>query len=390
VAGELVVSLIEPGELLEPAKLIQNLASGSLEGLPHVEFTDLEKLRQCPDKARCDEAFTHVLNLESNALEVERALSQHWNRYDARVYWRAQTALNQPGNANCLLGGFDTRLGAWNGSILEILPPGDFCDGNLPIDPVWAPGICGLGTGIAYLDIPKGINAVAQAQLHGLATYYPEYLKDSARAILTHLPTAAYPDGILAPYTRSRAVQGIVRPAPNPGLYLELIQRAQEADARGAAYLLTSNPLIAPTARPILRPLPTDQWDLTYPGLRGIELLKSVSTRTGIHSRWAQFADNRAFGGEPRPTGESGVASAEEHSRYGHATFLEVFPETITEASPRVPTMNLFCFALTAAPPWVVPIPLPPLPVPIIHLASSRLNTRWYSVPEGYALPSVK
>ena len=390
ITNQPVISLIDPGEIMQPGALVSALASGSLSGLPHLELTDLEKLKNCPNKAKCDDTTTHVINLESQAFELEKALSSAWNRYDARVYWRAQTAINQPMQlANCLIGGFDTRLGAWSGSAIENLPSGDFCD-EIPFDPTWAPGICGIGSGLLYLDVPKAARTVVEAQAHGLRKYYPDYIKDSLKAVVTRFPTALYPDGLLLTSLKGRAVQALMPPTPNIGLYAKLLQDAQQAETRGAAYLLSANPLLQSSVRPLLRSLPTDQWDLNYPGLRGIELLKAVSTRTAIFERWGQFADNKAFGGTPEPSGESGVSTVDDHARYGHATFMEVHPEVVAEVSPRMPTLGLFCFAIVVGPPWVIPVPLPPLPIPLFHAGEVRLDTRWYSVPEGYALPSAR
>ena len=331
---------------------------------------------------------------ETQGFKVEEGLSKLWNEYDARIYWRIQTDINGLSSlVNCTIGltNFDFTLGAWDSNFFATMPANLFCDGLGLQFPSYIEGICGLGDGTLWTDWERIGRNYANAIAHGLTNYYPDYWKRALALVGTNIPTAlnwGFP-GIATPgHPTGVTIQPVFGP-PQPQMYLELAQRAQQQDLRGAAYIMQRYPLnVLPREAlvQVLRWLPGDQIDPTRPGLEKLEDLKrGLTTREGIFDRTLQWASFRFFGGGPQPQGLTGASTPIEEAGVGHQVFFNVISRFATEVSPRVPMLWRSCFDLSSGLSIPFPLPLPP----VVH-AIPRVETMWTSVPEGRSIPGVQ
>lgn len=326
---------------------------------------------------------------------LERRLSEAWNRYDARMFWRIQTELG--GQAakliNCTIGqtNFDLFLGVWDHELIRNMKPGEFCDALEPDLTLYIPTFCSLMDALTFWDrVPV---VYARAYQHALTTYYPDYWKDVYAAITQTIPLALWWDGVypVLPGSSSGLVLQPIANVPNPGQYVHLALEAQRHDLRGFAYILARYPFLNLLGGGVLdrledtvRRLPFESDKDGESGLAHLEELKrTLSQREGIFSRSLQWAD--IVGKGPEPQGSSGAATPYEYAGVGHAVFLALQSGFFIEVSPRVPIFWRVCFTESIPP---VPIPVP-VPMPVLH-ANSRVDTRWLSVPEGYPIPNVK
>jgi hypothetical protein len=128
--------------------------------------------------------------------KLERALSEAWNRYDARVYWRVQTELGGQGSnlLNCTIGltNFDLYRGIWDRQLLTNVPSSEFCDGINPDWFLYIPTICSLMDSFTFWD--KVAESYRRAYTHALLHYYPEYWQDVLEAIAKNIPLALWWD----------------------------------------------------------------------------------------------------------------------------------------------------------------------------------------------------
>ena len=183
---------------------------------------------------------------ESVAEKVERGLSEAWNRFDARMFWRIQTEINGIGAylTNCGLGvlNLDLLLGVWDKNLLSNMPASDFCDDLNPEWFLYIPTFCSLMDVFTFWD--RVTQAYARAYTHALVRYYPEYWADVLKVIATNIPLALWWDGVypvLPGQTSGLVLQPIIN-LPNPQQYLNLALEAQKQDLRGFAYVLARYP----------------------------------------------------------------------------------------------------------------------------------------------------
>jgi hypothetical protein len=331
---------------------------------------------------------------EGQAFAVEEGLSKLWNEYDARIYWRIGTDINSLAYVpNCLVGltNFDFLLGAWDGKFFATLDSSLFCDGLGLQWPTYLIGLCGVGDGTLWTDWGRIQSNYANAVVHGVTNYYPDYFKKALGVIGKNMPTAlnwGFP-GIALPGQPTGVVLQPIFGTPQPAMYVKLAQRAQNIDVRGAAYIMQNYPLnVLPRdlLKQVLRWLPGDKIDPSMPGLEDVEALKrGLTTRTGTFDLPLQWATPAFLGSGPKPTGETGASTPIEMAGVGHQVFFNVQSRFITEVSPRVPLLWRACFDLGSGATIPFPTPLPP----VVH-AIPRLESFWDSVPEGRAIPEVK
>jgi hypothetical protein len=385
---------------IEPDAAPGIVARGDLRRLPtgFVEVIHDARLEACK-RQRYERCVSYEWSVPFTTLgqaqKLERALSEAWNRYDARVYWRVQMQINGIGGqlANCAIGVFnwDAYLGAWDKDLFRTMPTGDFCDDLGGDWFLYLSSFCSLMDSFTFWD--RVANAYQDAYTHALTHYYPEYWKDVLEAFVRYAPLALWWDGVypVLPGGSSGLVLQPVVDVPNPQQYVNLALEAQRRDLRGFAYILARYPFLnllggsaLDTLQQSVRRLPLEAEHDGEPGLPTLEGLKrTLSPREGIFSRPAQWAD--VIGTGPQPRGSSGAATPYEYAGVGHAVFIAAQSTFITEVSPRVPVFWRTCWTETIPP---VPVPVP-LPMPVLH-ANSRVDTRWMSVPEGYAIPDVR
>jgi hypothetical protein len=388
---------------IEPDAALTIVTQGDPRRLPtgFVEVLHDARLEQCKRQnyQRCQPYEWSIPFMPVTVADkLERALSEAWNRYDARVYWRVQTELGGQGSKllNCTVGltNFDLYRGIWDRQLLTNVPSSEFCDDLNPDWFLYIPTICSLMDSFTFWD--KVAESYRRAYTHALLHYYPDYWQDVLEAIAKNVPLALWWDGVypVLPGTSSGLILQPIISTPNPQQYLDLALEAQGKDLRGLPYMLARYPflnqigsLLGGSAfsrlQEAIRKLPLEPDRDGEPGLAHLEELKrNLAKREGIFSRPLQWAD--LFQG-PQPRGSSGAATQYEYSGVGHAVFLGLQSGFITEVSPRVPIFWRSCLTETLPP---VPV-LVPVPMPVVHL-NSRVDTQWLSVPEGYGIPGVK
>jgi hypothetical protein len=384
---------------IEPDAAPAIVAQGDLRRLPtgFVEVLHDARLETCKRQRyeRCAPYEWSVpFTTQGEAEKLERALSEAWNRFDARVYWRVQTQINGIGGqlTNCTIGilNWDLYLGAWDRDLFRTVSPDEFCDDLGGDWFLYLSTFCFLMDSFTFWD--RVANAYQSAYTHALTHYLPDYWADVYKALARYAPLALWWDGVypvLPGQTSGLVLQPVMGP-PNPQQYLNLALDAGRKDVRGFAYILARYPFldllgsVSGTLRQAVRRLPLEADRTGEPGLRALEPLKStLSNREGIFSRPLQWADT--FGQGPQPQGSSGAATPYEYAGVGHATFIAAQSSFVTEVSPRVPIFWRTCWTETLPP---VPVAVP-LPMPVLH-ATARVDTRWISVPEGYPIPDLK
>ena len=328
------------------------------------------------------------------AQKLERGLSEAWNRFNARAYWRIQTELGGIGAqlVNCTIGltNLDVLLGAWDRQLIRNMPAEDFCDDLYPDITLYIPTFCFLMDAFTFWD--RVGEAYRRGLEHAMTVYYPQYWRQVLELIATNIPLALWWDGVypVLPGQTSGLVLQPIAGMPNPQQYVSLALEAQRTDLRGFAYILARYPFLdligssaLSTLNQAVRRYPLEADRDGAPGLPALEELKrGLSQREGVFSRPLQWIN--AFGQGPEPRGSSGAATPYEYAGVGHAVMLGLQSSFVVEVSPRVPIFWRSCLTETIPP---VPIPIP-VPMPLV-LAGARVDTTWQSVPEGYEIRGV-
>ena len=385
---------------IEPDAKLEILSQSDPRRLPtgFVEVVHGPNLERCKrsDYQNCAKFEWSVPFMpEDNAKRIERGLSEAWNRFDARTFWRVQTAINGLAAQvlNCMIGvtNFDVFLGAWDRQLITNQASSEFCD-DLNTDlALYIPVPCPWLETFTFWD--RVGQLYAEAYSYAVAHYAPDYWADVAKLAAREMPLALPWDGVypVLPGQESGLLWQPIISTPNPAQYIELARVAQAKDARGFAYMLARYPFLNQLGGPVLgqlgqaiRRLPGEGDADGQPGLSQLEQLKSsLAKREGIFSRPFQWADLTATGPEPQDV--SGAATAYEYAGVGHVTALALQSKFVTEISPRVPIFWRSCWTVSV-PPILVPVPTP---MPILHLLP-RVETFWQSIPEGYPIPGVK
>jgi hypothetical protein len=384
---------------IEPDAKLGILRQGDARRLPtgFVEVIHDARLEACKRRnyQRCQPYEWSVpFAPQEQALKLERALSEAWNRYDARMYWRINTEINGAAAQymNCTLAWFntDSGLGAWDRDWWRQMPPKEFCDGmNADAVLYWA-APCSAINAATYWD--RVGNAYQRAYQHALRYYYVDYWNDVLTAIAKYTPLALWWDGVypVLPGGSSGLVLQAIMDRPNPEQYVQLALEASQTDPRGFAYMLARYPFlnllggnVVARLREGVRRWPLEASQYGEPGLAKLEGMKTkLAKREGIFSRSGQYLD--VWNG-PQPRDSSGATTPYEQAGVGHAVFIAAQSKFITEVSPRVPIFWRVCVSET-----IPPLPMPiPTPMPMVH-ANSRVETKWLSVPEGYRIPELK
>jgi hypothetical protein len=436
-----VVSLIE----IDPKDKAQNEKNGDgrapvlLSTHSFVEITQIERLRafqacQKAGKTDCNtDKYRHEWSVPfitvENANKLEKALSLAWNRFDARVTWRLNTAINNFGvvpfphrdyliptlsfSANCIsptntLTNQDKFLGAWDNSVLSPMKASDFCDG-LTLDKAVSlasthlpyPVPCGLGGGTVYWN--EVARRYAEAMKHALTKYYPDYWIDVAKAFAMYMPQALDwggfgPTSSLVPGTEGGSlIAPVYASIPNPVQYVNLATKAAALDPLvGYSYIMQKYPyMLNPIGNAVLQnkgvlSLANITGETTT-GIAQLEQLKyNLSTREDIFKRPYQWS----LTGAAKPTGNTGVGTLREVEAIGYAPFLRVYSKVDKEISPRPVMLMVSCGQLVFTPfpnlvERIYPVPVSPAPLPVAYIVP-RVHTEWMSVPEGYEIPKVK
>jgi hypothetical protein len=384
---------------IEPDAKLEIMTKGDARRLPtgFVEVIHDARLEACKRRnyQRClPYEWSLPFAPQDMALKLERALSEAWNRYDARMYWRINTEINGAASqwVHCTMGWFnnDAGLGAWDRDWWRTIAAKEFCDGMNAEAVLYYAAPCSAIDAATYWD--RLANAYQRAYQHALRHYYVDYWNDALTAIAKYAPLALWWDGVypIAPGGSSGLILQPIMDKPNPQQYIDLAITASRTDARGFAYMLARYPFlnllggdVVARVRDGVRRLPLETMRDGEPGLVRLEMLKTkLSKREGIFSRSGQYLD---LWNGPEPRGSSGAATTYEQAGVGHAVFIASQSKFITEVSPRVPIFWRVCVSETIPP---LPVPIP-TPMPIVHV-NSRVETMWISVPEGYEIPEVK
>lgn len=315
-----------------------------------------------------------------DAQSIERAVSEAWNYYDARIYWRMMASLYGK-DVYCNDDQEDSYLKSWEGkgveprSIPEKVRKEDFCDGDIPTNPVpWAPGICPN----FYLDRGELTRRYAKVMTHAAQVYHPKYL-DAVGAALNRYA----PKGVSWPSYRTPG-GAFLTPVKNDQApnWEALVQKALGVLREGRLYVRQAEPGQSPAERSqTLGKTLNPQGTFDPPGVAAVERLKpTVVTRSGVHDQPNYWAGQN---GGPLPKGESFTGPPEDYEVYGMGSALYALPQMIGETSIRTPTYTVGCILPT--PPFFLRIPIS---VPIIH-ATIRVNTAWRGLVEGYPVPLV-
>lgn len=346
--------------------------SDPFRSLPYVEVIDLSQFRACENKASSDCQYEYPIPyvLEDEARALERDLSKAWARFDARTAWRVHAAVF--GKELGCSDKEDPYLGAWEGEP-QTLRESEFCDGNLPELPVtWFPLACPN----FYLDWGELAKRYGEAIAHAYSTYYVDYLAEANKAVLEHAPLALYWKGHQFP-GQGATIFPVAGTTPSER-WATLIQKAQDADLRGSAYMTQALPGMG-QLRKFLRSRPGEERSLLKPGIPALEAIKKELMNRGDIFAKAQFWAGR--NGGPRPEGELHAALPEEYQVYGVVPFMRTYAQFDVELSPHLPIYWVGCIT-TSLPPLFIPIPIP---LPIVHVAS-RVHTGWEVVPEGHPI----
>ena len=347
--------------------------SNPARSLPHVEVIDLSQFEACEDKASPDCRYEYPIPyvLEDEAKALERDLSKAWARFDARTAWRVNAAIF--GKELGCSDKEDAYLGAWEGEP-QTLKESEFCDGNLPDLPVtWFPLVCPN----FYLDWQELAKRYGEAIAHAYTTYYPDYLVAANEAVLRHAPLALYWQGHQVP-GQGATIFPVAGTAPSER-WADLIQKAQDADPRGSAYMTQALPGME-KVRELLRNRPGEERSLRKPGIPALEAIKKELMNRGDIFAKPQFWAGQ--NGGPKPEGKLVAALPEEYQVYGVVPFMRTYAQFDVEVSPHLPIYWVGCINITTVPPLFVPIPIP---LPIVH-AASRVHTGWEVVPEGHPI----
>ena len=384
---------------VEPDAKPEILAQGDPRRLPTgwIEVVHDRNLALCRqrDYQRCPPFEWNVPFMpEAVAQKLERGLSEAWNRFNARAYWRIQTELGGIGAqlVNCTVGltNLDVLLGAWDRQLIRDMPAEDFCDDLYPDITLYIPTFCFLMDTFTFWD--RVGEAYRRGLEHAMTVYYPQYWRQVLELIATNIPLALWWDGVypVLPGQLSGLVLQPIAGLPNPQQYVNLALEAQRTDLRGFAYILARYPFLDLLGGSTLgklnqavRRLPLEADRDGAPGLPALEELKrTLSNRESVFSRPLQWAD--ALGQGPAPQGSSGAATPYEYAGVGHAVILGLQASFVIEVSPRVPIFWRSCLTETIPP---VPVPIP-VPMPLV-LMGARVDTSWQSVPEGYAIRNL-
>ena len=385
---------------IEPDAKPEILTRGDPRRLPtgFVEVVHRANLETCQrqDFRRCPPFEWSVPFMpEQNAKQVERGMSEAWNRFDARTFWRIQTAINGLAAqiVNCTLGvtNFDVFLGAWDRQLITNEASSEFCNGLNADLSLYIPAPCPLMDAFTFWD--RVGQVYAEAYGHALVHYAPDYWTDVAKMAAQNMPLALPWDGIypVLPGQESGLLWQPIISGPQPAQYIELARAAQARDVRGFAYMLARYPFLNQLGGAVLgdlesaiRRYPSESDANGQPGLPQLEQLKAgLSKREGIFSRPFQWADLGPTG--PEPQGNSGAATPFEYAGVGHVVALALKAQFITEISLRVPIFWRSCWTVSI-PPILVPVPTP---MPVLHMLP-RVGTLWQSISEGYPIPKVK
>ena len=400
ISSSVTAQVIGRLSYIEPDAALESLTRGDPRRLPtgFLEVVHDRRLELCRERdyQNCPQFEWSVPFVpEATAKTLERELSEAWNRFNARAYWRIQTELGGMGSQllNCTIGitNLDVFLGAWDRQLIRNMPSEDFCDDLNPDFTLFIPNFCFLMDAFTFWD--RVGEAYRRGLEHAMTVYYPQYWQQVLEIIAKRIPLALWWDGVypVLPGGTSGLVLQPVAGLPNPQQYLDLALEAGRRDLRGFAYVLARYPflnLLSGTALDTLgdavRRFPLEAERDGEPGLPVLEELKrGLSKRKGIFARPLQWAD--VLGQGPEPQGASGVATLYEYAGVGHAALLGLQSSFVAEVSPRVPIFWRTCLTETI-PPVSIPVPLP---MPLV-LMGARVETVWQSVPEGYPIRGVR
>jgi hypothetical protein len=237
---------------IEPDARPEVIARGDPRRLPtgFVEVVHDRNLEICrgQDYQNCPQfEWSAPFMPEGTAKTLERGLSEAWNRFNARAFWRIQTELG--GQAakliNCTIGqtNLDLFFGAWDHELIRNVPADDFCDGLNPDFLLYIPTFCSLMDAFTFWD--RVGEAYRRGLEHAMTTYYPQYWQQVLQLIVKTIPLALWWDGVypVLPGQTSGLVLQPIASAPNPGQYVNLALEAQRAyleSAQGAPWKLSA------------------------------------------------------------------------------------------------------------------------------------------------------
>lgn len=347
-----------------------------------VEVIHKEKLQNCKNKnwEEC-ETFEYSVPFipEQNAYQLEADYEKAWHRFDARAWWRIQTAINvvsistrsgpknNPENQYCTTGVYDLPLN-------QLLIGTEFCD-DLPelMEPcTYIPNDC------YQVEWYTPINDCVQKQYdeayqHALEEYYPleksaSYWDDVFKSIETNKPYAIWWDGInpnvnIGPSGVTAAP--VYASNENDQIRQQWIQSGQGKDQRAPQYF---NQIEESTE-------PKDPNELSgeRPGIPQLEEVKRETTTRA-----------NGIGEQDTQAGQGGQTPMPTQEKYGNAVWIESYAYQQTRNSEHIPpTFHASCMR------GLSEIPRDDILEPVTYTQNWAF-TWWVSTPEGYEIPNLK
>lgn len=304
---------------------------------------------------------------KEKAEKIERAVSEAWNRYDARVFYRLNAALH--GQAACKEQTDDT-LGVWDNDKNKKLAKDEFCDGDIPTNPVpWYPLACPS----FYLDVQELVTRYAKVMLHANTVYLRDYLEEINKALEKEAPKTLLWMDYRIPGSGAAFIP--VEDANAQGRWEELVQKGLGIKSFARTYYEQAKPGQIQTRQELGRQ--TNQGGYEPPGIQALEeAKKKVVARGSVHPS----GKNHYWAGKnqgPKPQGEAGLASKNDYEIYGLLPVLKLKSNLVSETSPRSLTFTVSCITQVG-----VPVPIP-IPIPVIKVGA-QVNTYWEGLIEGY------
>jgi len=306
---------------------------------------------------------------KEDAEKLERRLSEAWNRLDARTYWRMNAAING-GSSECK-DKKDKTLGVWDNKEAE-LKQSEFCDGNVPQNPVpWAPQTCPA----VWIDFGELTKRYTQVLTHAATQYHKDYMNEVEKALDDHAPNALLWSG---------------HQAPGMGRTIIPVQKkngqsdwSKLTNSQDSTYYRQALPGMQELRRELSK---RTEGRIDPPGIQSLEQAKKdITNRSSIFPQGKTYYWAGQNGG-PKPSGDAGLAPSKDYEVYGVLPTLQLKAEIISEGTPRgMVNFKVACLSPT----WGVPVPLI-ITIPVQKPPMIRVTTEWVALVEGYEVPDVK
>lgn len=305
---------------------------------------------------------------KEEAEKLEQAISEAWNKFDARTYYRVNAAIN--GKSACT-NRQDKELGAWEGSE-KTLSSDEFCDGSVPENPVpWSPMVCPK----VWVDWGELAKRYTEAISHATQVYYKDYLDEVEKALDKHAPKALLWSDYRVPGAGSALIP------------------VEDKNGKGNWSTLSSKDKVYyEQALPGMEVLRRDLAKRSRGGIEPPGDQSKEREKPAITDRSSIFPSGKSFywagqSGGPKPEGDAGLAPSGDYEAYGVLPVMRLKAELVAEPSPRQGGVVILMTACLA-PPFGTPVSVP-IPVPVVKPPVPRVTTAWEALVEGYEVKDV-